>query len=143
MCRDSTPGMLACNAFDPGPGVVSGLLDQLRAGADRPPRSPHADDPSPRPPSPESSSESRCGTAAILRFRAASAGSCRQAACPPGRGTDSDPWPSEQVSCSYGPLSNRRRVIRGSIAAELSTFWEKAGATRTFLARRRFVRGDG
>ena len=58
MCRDSTPGMLACNAFDPGPGVVSGLLDQLRAGADRPPRSPHADDPSPRPPSPESSSES-------------------------------------------------------------------------------------
>ena len=30
-------------------------------------------------------------------------------------------WPSEHVSCSYGPLRNRRRVIRGSIAAESST----------------------
>ena len=33
-------------------------------------------------------------------------------------------------TCSYGFLLNWRSVIRGSIAAELSTFWEKAGATR-------------
>ena len=38
--------------------------------------------------------------------------------------------PNGQVWCSYGPLLNRRRVIRGSIPAELSTFCEKAGATR-------------
>ncbi len=30
----------------------------------------------------------------------------------------------------YSPLSNRRRVMRGSMAAELSTLSEKAGATR-------------
>ena len=41
-----------------------------------------------------------------------------------------DAWEG-QVFRSYGPLLNRRRVIRGSIAAELSTFWEKEGAIRT------------
>ena len=30
----------------------------------------------------------------------------------------------------YSPLSNRSRVMRGSMAAELSTFSEKPGATR-------------
>ena len=40
------------------------------------------------------------------------------------------PRPARSTSCSYGLLLNLRRVIRGSIAAELSTLWEKAGATR-------------
>ena len=41
-----------------------------------------------------------------------------------------DMWRNQQPVAAYGTLLNRRSVMRGSIAAELSTFWEKAGATR-------------
>ena len=49
------------------------------------------------------------------------------------RGTRAGDWkdPLTRPVGGYGTLLNRRRVILGSIAAELSTFREKAGATRT------------
>ena len=40
------------------------------------------------------------------------------------------PWLPHRPTAPYGTLPNRSSVILGSIAAELSTFREKAGATR-------------
>ena len=47
----------------------------------------------------------------------------------PGR-AGTAPSMAPQVGAPYGFLLNWRSVIRGSIAAELSTFWAKEGATR-------------